>query len=104
MLTLRLHLDACDENNGALRVLENTHRLGKLSAPQIAHQRKIGVESVCAVPRGGALLMRPLLLHASSPALVPTHRRTIHLEWAARPLPEVLNWQHKIGNQLIRHE
>ncbi len=97
MLTLRLHLDDCDATNGALRVMENTHRLGKLSAPQIARQREVGSETACAVPRGGALLMRPLLLHASSPALVPTHRRVIHLEWAARELPEALNWQHQIG-------
>ena len=97
MLTLRLHLDDCDADNGALRVLERTHELGKLSAPQIAREREIGVETVCVVPRGGALLMRPLLLHASSPARDPTHRRVIHLEWAARPLPEGLNWQHQIG-------
>ena len=97
MLTLRLHLDACDETNGALRVLEQTHQSGKLSAAQIAVQRETGAQTVCAVPRGGALLMRPLLLHASSPARSPTHRRVIHLEWAARELPEGLNWQHRIG-------
>lgn len=100
MLTLRLHLDACDENNGALRVLENTHCLGKLSAPQIARQRERGEEIVCAVGRGGALLMRPLLLHASSPARCPSHRRVIHLEWAARDLPEGLNWGHQIGRPI----
>lgn len=94
MLTLRLHLDACDENNGALRVLENTHELGKLSAAQIARERETGAETVCAVPRGGALLMRPLLLHASSPAQTPTHRRVIHLEWANCALPTGLIWQN----------
>lgn len=101
ILTLRLHLDACDESNGALRVLGNTHQLGKLSAPNIARQRKIGQEIVCEVPRGGALLMRPLLLHASSPAHTPTHRRVIHLEWAAHDLPEGLNWQHQIGKPIF---
>lgn len=101
MLTLRLHLDACDENNGALRVLKNTHQLGKLSASQITRQREIGVETVHAIARGGALLMRPLLLHASSSALQPTHRRVIHLEWAAQELPEGLNWEHQIGRPIF---
>ena len=96
MLTTRLHLDACDAGNGVLRVLPRTHRLGKLSAPQIARQRQTGAEIACAVPRGGALLMRPLLLHASSPATRPTHRRVIHLEWAAQPLPGVLQWHAQI--------
>ena len=100
MVTLRLHLDACDETNGALRVLANTHRMGKLSAPQIARQREIGAESICSIARGGALLMRPLLLHASSPAQSPTHRRVIHLEWAARALPEGLNWKSQIGKPI----
>ena len=102
MLTLRLHLDACDATNGALRVLENTHKLGKLSAAQIAREREIGAETVCAVPRGGALLMRPLLLHASSPALHPAHRRVIHLEWAAHELPAGLNWRHQIGKPMAQ--
>ena len=99
MVTLRLHLDDCDENNGALRVIENTHDLGQLSASQIVRQREIGTEIACCCARGGALLMRPLLLHASSPARSPRHRRVVHLEWAARELPGLLNWRDRIANQ-----
>jgi hypothetical protein len=44
------------------------------------------------VCRGGIVLMRPLLLHASSPARAPGHRRVIHLEFAADPLPGSLRW------------
>jgi hypothetical protein len=36
--------------------------------------------------------MRPLLLHASSPAQRPGHRRVIHLEFAAGELPGGLEW------------
>lgn len=35
MITIRLHLDYCDESNGALRVLSGTHRFGRLAAEQI---------------------------------------------------------------------
>ena len=38
------------------------------------------------------MLMRPLLLHASSPAAVPGRRRVVHLEFAAGPLPGGVEW------------
>ncbi len=50
-------------------------------------------EHVCVLPRGGALLMRPLLLHASSPATGPGHRRVLHIEYASGPLPGGLKWR-----------
>lgn len=97
MVTLRLHLDACGEENGALRVLAGTHLSGKLSASQIAAERKCVAETVCVLPRGGALLLRPLILHASSPAVSPAHRRVLHLEWAAQDLPGALQWRSRVG-------
>lgn len=36
--------------------------------------------------------MRPLLLHASSPAASPGHRRVLHVEYAAAGLPGGLQW------------
>lgn len=36
--------------------------------------------------------MRPLLLHASSPAASPGHRRVLHVESAAAGLPGGLQW------------
>jgi hypothetical protein len=44
------------------------------------------------VGAGGALLMKPLLLHASSPAVVAGHRRVLHLEYARDPLPVGVVW------------
>jgi ectoine hydroxylase-related dioxygenase (phytanoyl-CoA dioxygenase family) len=91
LLIVRLHLDACTEGNGPLRVIPGSHRHGKLSHVQIQRWRE-QEEATCLVPQGGALLMRPLLLHASSAAQVPGHRRVIHLEYAADPLPGGLEW------------
>ncbi|BDI30068.1 phytanoyl-CoA dioxygenase [Capsulimonas corticalis] len=92
MITLRLHLDECALENGPLRVLPGSHLAGRLSAGAIPEWRSRIPEIVCPVPRGGALLMRPLLLHASSDAAVPGHRRVIHIEYAAAPLPGGLEW------------
>ena len=92
MLTVRLHLDAADETNGALRVLPGSHRLGRLSAERIQLLRGEGPEVLCAATVGDALLMRPLLLHASGRSTSPRHRRVLHLEYAAFPLPPALQW------------
>jgi ectoine hydroxylase-related dioxygenase (phytanoyl-CoA dioxygenase family) len=97
MLTLRLHLDACDERNGPLRVLSGSHRDGKLNASQIAEWRENTQAIEVHAPPGGALLMRPLLLHASSPSQEPTRsRRVLHVEWAGEELPEGLEWWERV--------
>lgn len=91
MVTVRLHLDECNLNNGALKVISNSHLKGKLDAARIAElsQNKI---FICEIPKGGVLLMRPLLLHSSSPAKNPLHRRVLHIEYAASQLPNGLRW------------
>ncbi len=92
MIAVRIHLDDADENNGALRVLPGTHQLGRLDAAAIAAERARVKEIACPAKAGDLLLMRPLLLHASSPALHPAHRRVIHLEYASCALAEGLEW------------
>jgi hypothetical protein len=92
MLTVRLHLDDADESNGALRVLPGSHRLGRLSSERVQELRSRQPDFLCTVSAGDALLMRPLLLHASSRSTSPRHRRVLHIEYAAFTLPESLNW------------
>lgn len=92
MLTLRLHLDDADEFNGALRVLPGSHRLGRLSAQRIQQLRVEQPDLLCPVTAGGALLMRPLLLHASGRSTSSRHRRVLHIEYAAFALPDELQW------------
>jgi ectoine hydroxylase-related dioxygenase (phytanoyl-CoA dioxygenase family) len=92
MLTVRVHLDDCDLDNGPLQVLACSHGSGRLDAEAIANWRQRGTAIPCTVPSGGVVLMRPLILHASSPATKPKHRRVIHLEFSASPLPTGLKW------------
>jgi ectoine hydroxylase-related dioxygenase (phytanoyl-CoA dioxygenase family) len=95
ILAIRIHLDANDHQNGPLRVIPGSHKHGRLTAEQIAKWDKS--EAVpCLVPRGGALLMRPLLLHASSTCLLPKSRRVIHLEYSSLDLPYELLWHTKV--------
>lgn len=92
MVTVRLHLDDADESNGALRVLPGTHRRGRLSSEKVRELRTQQPDFLCAVSAGDALIMRPLLLHASSRSRSKTHRRVLHLEYAAFALPPGLEW------------
>ncbi len=97
MVTVRLHLDDCWAENGPLRVLPGSHRHGRLDQEAITRCRSEAAEVVCTISRGGALVMRPLLLHASSAATHPAHRRVLHLEYAAEPLPGALRWANDPG-------
>ena len=93
MVTLRLHIDDCDADNGPLRALPGSHRLGRLRAADIKRVREERSKHICLAPAGAALAMRPLLVHASSSASQPRHRRVLHLEFAPDDLlPSPLAW------------
>jgi ectoine hydroxylase-related dioxygenase (phytanoyl-CoA dioxygenase family) len=92
MVTMRLHLDDCPAENGPLRVVRGSHRHGVLTRDQIRARALEPAQTIIA-GAGDALFMRPLLLHASSPAQAPSHRRVLHLEFAPSDLlPEELRW------------
>jgi len=94
MVTVRVHLDNCGAQNGPMRVLPGSHTTGKLVSGAIASwAARAGELAVdCVVPAGGAVIMRPLLLHASASGTAVGHRRVIHLEYAAEALPGPLEW------------
>jgi ectoine hydroxylase-related dioxygenase (phytanoyl-CoA dioxygenase family) len=91
MLAVRIHLDDCRESNGPVRVIPGSHLKGRLNTEQI-HRISAGPAVSGTVAAGGVLLMRPLLLHASSASQSPRHRRVIHLEFASGALPGGLTW------------
>lgn len=84
-LAIRIHLDANTAGNGALRLLPGSHRHGRLDADRIRSLRRQTAEIACLAAAGSALLMRPLLLHASSRASDDTPRRTLHFVFTASP-------------------
>jgi ectoine hydroxylase-related dioxygenase (phytanoyl-CoA dioxygenase family) len=92
MLTVRVHLDDCRIENGPVQVIPGSHAVGRISAGDVSDWRARRDPVFCTTQRGGVLLMRPLILHASSPATVPSHRRVVHLEFAADELPAGLEW------------
>lgn len=92
MVAVRVHLDDCGPDSGPLRVIPRSHKLGKLSDEQIAELTANALMAELALPQGALLLMRPLLLHASPPAVHAGHRRVLHIELAPRDVIAPLEW------------
>ncbi len=101
LLAVRLHIDPCGADRGPLRVLPASHRLGRLDleegaegAAQMLQLRQRHGEVTCAAGPGDALLMRPLLVHASSRMAAGDvqRRRVLHLVFAPPQLPIGLQW------------
>jgi uncharacterized UPF0146 family protein len=95
MVAVRVHLDDCHADNGPLRVLPGSQCNGWLDNE--IDRWKRDVEPVtCLADAGGALTMCPLILHASSKAESPSHRRVIHIEFASQELPGGLQWHRRV--------
>jgi ectoine hydroxylase-related dioxygenase (phytanoyl-CoA dioxygenase family) len=88
VVALRLHLDDSNSTNGPLRVLPGTHTLGVLTDEEV-HECGERISPIdCLVPRGGLLVMKPLILHASSKSRSEASRRVLHIEYAFSSLLE----------------
>ena len=94
IFTIRIHLDDTDENNGALKVVPNSHSKGIYRPENI--DWTIETEDICVVPKGGIMIMKPLLLHGSNRTLNGNRRRVIHIEFSDKELPEDLKWSEKL--------
>lgn len=93
MVAVRLHLDPCGPDDGPLRVVPGSHRLGRVDAEKLAAIRRERPEAACLAGVGDALAMRPLLLHASSRSTGAGRRRVLHFLFGPRVLPLGLRWR-----------
>ncbi len=96
LVAVRIHIDNCSSDNGALRVVPGSHDRGRISLADIATLKTVNGEQLCEVKQGGALVMRPLLLHASSKATNPNRRRVLHFLFGSASLPLGLQWDKVI--------
>lgn len=95
IVTIRIHLDDTDENNGALKVIPSSHLKG-IYRPE-AIDWAMEEEIYCNVPKGGIMLMKPLLLHSSGRTTNNKQRRVIHIEFSNQELPKELTWSERIN-------
>lgn len=94
-ITIRIHLDKTDKNNGALKVIPKSHLNGIVRTD--SKDWDIESEFSCEIEKGGAMLMKPLTLHASNRTTNGKKRRVIHLEFNNHNLMEPLAWLEHYG-------
>jgi ectoine hydroxylase-related dioxygenase (phytanoyl-CoA dioxygenase family) len=92
LVAVRVQVDECSAESGPLRVVPGSHAFGRLDAGRAEELRSARGEVVVPVPRGGALVLRPLILHASSKATEPKPRRVLHFVFGPPALPFGLEW------------
>ncbi len=96
LVAVRVHIDDCGPAHGPLRVVPGSHLSGRLPDDAIPSVRAARDEHLCVVGRGGGLVMKPLLLHASSKAAVPNRRRVLHVLFGPKALPLGLGWAYAV--------
>lgn len=89
--TIRIHMDKTTKDNGALKVINNSHSKGIFRVENL----EIENETICEVEKGGIMIMRPLLFHASNKTTNNERRRVIHIEFSNQQLPDGLDWSEK---------
>jgi ectoine hydroxylase-related dioxygenase (phytanoyl-CoA dioxygenase family) len=92
LLTLRIHLDDCSANNGAMHFIPATHNLGILDKEDISNLVAGRKAVVNAVPKGGITLFRPLLLHYAPPSQSQSGRRVLQIEYSAADPGHKVDW------------
>jgi ectoine hydroxylase-related dioxygenase (phytanoyl-CoA dioxygenase family) len=85
LVAVRVHLEDTNSDNGALEIVPGSHVSGV----------SCGVRHAYFVPKGGALVLRPLLLHASSKVKSGT-RRVLHFVYGPSQLPDGAEWANAI--------
>jgi len=93
MVTLRVHLDDCGGDNGPLKILLGSHRLGVVAAHRAADLAADLPVEVCIAQVGDVWAYPTLILHASEPASNPSRRRVLQIDYAAVGLPGGLEWR-----------
>lgn len=91
--TIRIHLDDTNADNGALKIMSGSHLKGIYRPETVDPGTK--EELFCEVPKGGIMVMKPLLLHASNRTVNEGRRRVIHIEFSRQDLPGALQWSEK---------
>lgn len=93
IFTIRIHIDKTTKENGALKVLNKTHNKGIFRTENIEVENE--TETICEIEKGGIMIMKPLLFHASNKTTNNERRRVIHIEFSNQNLPNKLEWSEK---------
>lgn len=96
LVAVRVHIDPCGANDGPVRVYCGSHSLGRIDPAAAVAEKNNFKEVECTAEVGTALVMRPLLLHASSKATGSSLRRVLHFLFGQPMLPLGLRWRYAV--------
>ena len=96
LVALRVHLDHCGPEDGALRFVPGSHRLGVMDASQAVQMRDRFGEQLCTAEVGDVIVMKPLTLHASSKSRGVSRRRVLHFLFGPAGLPDGAEWARRV--------
>jgi hypothetical protein len=97
VVAVRVHLDDSREDNGPLLVWPGSHRAGLLRESELDERSKSEPRVACTVPAGGAIVMRPLLVHSSRRSQTNAPRRVLHFLFGPTKPPWGLQWNVAVG-------
>ena len=92
MIFARVHLDDTDTGNGCLELALGTHMQGWVAAHRAADVARSAPLEQCHGRRGDVLFVKALTLHRSAPSQRQASRRTLRIDYCAKPLPRPLEW------------
>lgn len=91
VLAIRINIDDTRPDDGPLRVLPGTH----WSTTENQADETTAVN--CMGLAGDAVLLRPLILHASLKSRSSARRRVLHIEFSDIDLDAGLDWHHRLA-------
>ncbi len=93
MLFVRIHIDHCDEQTGAMEIALGSHRLGFVPASSARSAVKSLPTELCEADPGDVLILKALTLHRSRTAVHASTRRALRVDYARRSdLDRELEW------------
>ena len=93
LVAVRLHIDDCQHEHGPLKVVAGTHQYGRINESTLPQLRDQKGEQECTLSKGGAVIMRPLIVHSSSKAIQTNGRRVLHFLYAPGDLAKIIPFQ-----------
>jgi ectoine hydroxylase-related dioxygenase (phytanoyl-CoA dioxygenase family) len=91
-LSVRIHLDDCLIDNGAILVAPESHKKGIIQDATDIDEITSGETLYCEVKKGGVMFMTPLLLHKSPYSTTNRKRRVLQIDYAGIKLINGLDW------------
>ena len=93
MRFVRVHLDDCDDTNGAMEIAQGSEAEGLVPAASAKTVAERYQAELCTARRGDIQILPMLVLHRSLPSKTQSARRALRLDYAAFELPLPLTWR-----------